>query len=90
MKQKIIDLLNDEVTRDPAAMHCLVNQRITCNRALEDHPAIQIGTSAEGKATVGIVGLLNGIIGTRADGEGYLAAVYHKGKLAGFILRPEV
>jgi hypothetical protein len=90
MKQRIADLLNEAVARDPAAMHCLCNKRINCNSSLADHPTIQIGTGAENQPTIGLIGILNGVIGTRADGEGYLAGVYRKGKLAGFILRPDV
>jgi|TARA_B100000315_G_scaffold233025_1_gene245832 hypothetical protein len=64
---KALEVLNDALIRDPAAITQLVNLRVDCNAQLIDHPLIQ---SAEyhGVAKVGVLGLINGIVGNSPSG----------------------
>ncbi len=72
----VVALLNNALTRDSAAMQALVDHRVPCNEVLADHPTIQCGTAANWRKwrpndhglpdnaeyTVGLLGLLNGIV----------------------------
>ena len=64
---KAIVVLNDALTRDARAITELVNQRVECTSKLVSHPLIQSGVY-EGVAKVGILGLINGIIGDSPTG----------------------
>lgn len=65
--QQIVDLLNEAVKRDPAAMHALVCNRVPVTEALRDHPTIEVDDiGTPGHAKVGLLGILNGIC--RIDG----------------------
>jgi len=77
----VVALLNEAVKLDPVAMHALVEARVPCNKALADHPTIQVSAYDEltGEPTpnwfkVGILGILNGLFGTDSAGWGYITA----------------
>ena len=75
--QTIIDLLNDAYKCDPDAMQNLVKSRVNCNATLANHSTIQVGVTKENSYTVGLLGILNGIVGTQKDGKtGWICAVY--------------
>jgi len=62
-----IKVLNDALERDPVAITKLVNLRVDCSTQLVNHPTIQ--TSAyHDVAKVGVLGLINGIIGNSPSG----------------------
>jgi hypothetical protein len=71
---------------DPDAMQSLVEARVQCNQALADDVTIQCGQLGAGKWEVGALGLINGLLGVRSNGCGYVAAVYNttETKLIGF------
>ena len=56
--------LNTLVEADPEAMRALVGHRVPCNRELRDHPTAQVGVRADGTAEIGLLGVLNGFLGT--------------------------
>jgi hypothetical protein len=64
---RALALLNDALRRDPDAMTDLVNLRVRCNDALAAHPTITVGVY-DGVQRVGILGLLNGILGDSPSG----------------------
>lgn len=68
----MITFLNDLLTYDRDAVAALIESRVPCNSALMDHPTVQV--SFEGQ--VGLLGILNGYVGVRPNGVGYVAAVY--------------
>lgn len=75
-----IRLLNKMVDADREAMEKLVETRVPCNQAMVDHPTVQVSNGA-----VGMLGILNGLVGVRDDGYGYVAAVFDDDeKLVGF------
>jgi hypothetical protein len=74
----IIERLNDIARTDPVAMDALIKARVPCNKAMAEHPTVQVTATDEG-GIVGILGLLNGIVGVIPDGRprhgwGYIAA----------------
>lgn len=64
---KAVDVLNEALNRDPAAVTELVNMRVPCNKALSDHPTIHT-TVMDGTFRVGVLGLLNGALGDSPSG----------------------
>ena len=70
-----IDVLNLILKADPAAAHALVEQRVPCNKALGDHPSVQVAQKDE-SLTVGLLGVLNGIFRADEDGWGTICAVF--------------
>lgn len=86
--QQVVDLLNEAVGIDPAAMGAIVKGRVPCAEGFADHPAIQVGDDDAGVLELGPMGLLNGI--AAIDGE-LIEAMYDEGfkTLQGFRLRPK-
>ncbi|GAB6052725.1 hypothetical protein JCM17960_15450 [Magnetospira thiophila] len=64
---KAVAVLNDALRRDPVAITQLVNLRADCTKALADHPTIQT-VVLDGKHRVGLMGLLNAILGDSPSG----------------------
>lgn len=54
----LVNYLNHLNDVDPVALHQLINNRVPCNKGLQDHPTVQV--SVDG---VGLLGILNGLIG---------------------------
>ena len=74
--QKLIDFLNEVVKLDPYAVAELLTVKVECNKALAEHPTIQVHVASEdpneltgltflrpGTSRVGILGILNGFCG---------------------------
>jgi hypothetical protein len=64
----IIERLNEISKRDPVAFGKLIEARIECNEALADHPSVQVSNHEPGLAKVGVLGIINGLIGTIDNG----------------------
>ena len=71
----VVEFLNSLLVIDKAAVQRLVDARTPCNQALADHPTVQCGKRGDG-FEVGILGVLNGLLGVDGDGWGFLCAVY--------------
>lgn len=93
--EEIIERLNSMVAVDPDAMLRLIKQRVPCNEALADHPTCQVDFDEDrgpaGVYVVGLLGVLNGILGKDSEGWGYLCAVLDEDqtKLTGFKVTPQ-
>jgi hypothetical protein len=57
----VVDKLNEIFTTDPDAMRALLNNRVECNQTMANHNSVQV-MGTEDKPTVGILGILNGLI----------------------------
>jgi hypothetical protein len=79
-----IVLLNQALALDRVAMTQLMDARVRCSLALADHPTIQaasseeavrlgVVTSDEQPCAVGLLGIVNGLFGSSADGYGAIA-----------------
>jgi hypothetical protein len=76
LAEHVISVLNDALDRDPEAISRLVESRVKCNERLATHPAIQVYKRSNGEYVVGLLGIINGIIGVRSDNYGYIAAQF--------------
>ena len=89
---ELVAFLNDVAATDPDFMQKIVDFRPPCNAALAEHPTVQVGV-ADRQFVAGIIGILNGFIGTIDEGPrkgwGVIAAVYEGGKLIRFAREPE-
>lgn len=86
--EKICQMLNDLVAIDCAATHMLVEYRVLCNDAIEDHPLLV--PHAENPSPIflelGLLGIINGIC--NMDGTQRIAAQFEKERLTGFAVIP--
>jgi len=83
----ICEYLNDLIAHDVDAVHNLCENRVPCNMKLTKHPTVQVVATCCAPPMVGLIGILNGFIGTQEDGWGYIAGRYgDDGKLLGFDL----
>jgi len=75
--KEVIDFLNELVELDNAAIESLINSRVNCNKAMADHPTVQVRQwpSEEG-FEVGLLGVLNGMFGVNEDGWGGIVAIW--------------
>jgi len=75
-----IDLLNKLVDLDPDCAHRLVETRQPCNAQLADHPSIQCQVR-EDQASLGLLGVVNGLFGIDSKGYGPIVACYDGDRL---------
>lgn len=93
--QYVVDFLNEIHKLDSTVLQQLIDHRVECNEQLANHPTVQVGTyfkpnTDKSFTAVGFLGLLNGLVGIRDYGVGYIAAVYDDDdKLTGFRLTDE-
>jgi len=87
----LIERLNEITAYDPEAMRRLLEARVECNDALADHPSVQVRARPGEPCRVGLLGVLQGIVGGRVEephtmaGAGLIAAVLaDDGSLLGF------
>jgi hypothetical protein len=76
----IISLLNEINGMDPTVLPALINYRVPCNQALADHPTVQVGKKTDGYE-VGLLGIINGLLGVKEDSTGYIGAKFKDGGL---------
>lgn len=94
--ESMIEFLNELIELDRPAIAVLIANRVPCNEALANHPTVQVGAQ-HGGYHVGLLGVLNGYMGTYDEGPrkgfGAIAAVFEDGagdevgqQLTGFTL----
>lgn len=76
--QDIVDLLNDLLESDPAGIEALVKDRILVNEEVAEHPHVVVSAqpTVGGEYTqpmLGVVGLLNGVLGDEGVRLAYTA-----------------
>lgn len=60
-----VEVLNRAFKADPVALSALLNHRVPCNNGVADDPEIQVQMlPGEANATLGVLGLINGVLGT--------------------------
>jgi hypothetical protein len=69
-----VAVLNRALESDPTAIRALCAQRVVCNEALENDPTIQVRYRDGERSTLGVLGLINGVVGATDDGLGLIAA----------------
>lgn len=90
LAHKVIAFLNELLKVDPEAMTALVETRVPCNQALREHPTVQVAVNDEtGQAAVGMLGILNGLVGVDDDGWGFVTVKLDDNKqVTEFLLTP--
>jgi hypothetical protein len=83
-----LKVLNDLFQSDPKAILNLVDYRVDVGEEVADHPTVQVQVNCDNVYKLGILGILNGIIGVHSNGEGYIAAEYDGDILLGFVRNP--
>jgi hypothetical protein len=93
--ESLVSYINDLMELDKPAIAAMFANRVPCNKALADHPTVQV-TAQHGGYHVGLIGILNGLCGVREDGMSRLCLVWEKvdaggePELVGLALTPEV
>lgn len=77
---EVVDLLNDLMRRDPAAMRELFRWRVTCNTELALHPGVQVDATdvlsdEPIRHSVGLLGILNALFGLDEGKRGLIREV---------------
>ncbi len=71
---QVVDFLNDMLRTDPEAISALFNHREPCNSLMIDHPYVMAQLGRDNVARVGVLGLLNGMIGQENNRLNFAAA----------------
>jgi hypothetical protein len=89
LADEIIARLNELIKNDDvrSIIQRLINNRLECVTALDEHPTVQAVGIEGGGFSVGLLGILNGIVGYDEKNEGgYIIAIFNDdySKLEGF------
>lgn len=79
---RIVIVMNELLSLDPDAISELVHARVKCKSQMASHARVQMVADADSSHMLGIMGILNGVIGT--DDECVIASVGDDGKVIGF------
>lgn len=71
-----LEVLNRMLETDISATNLLVASRVPCSVRLACDESIQVGIHTMHDATVGMLGVINGLFGTDAEGNGAIVAEY--------------
>ncbi len=84
--QDVIRYLNHLLEVDRHALFRLFDFRTPCNSELADHDTVQVGVR-DGESVVGLLGIINGMLGVRPDGWGYVTmSLVEDGRIGRFEL----
>jgi len=74
--EDIVKLLNELLEMSPKITNKIILKRFSCNKKLTKHPTIQVTSKEVGKGPfkVGLLGILNGIVGIDENGWGCIVA----------------
>jgi hypothetical protein len=75
LAEVVVDYLNELLEIDRAAIGALVDNKVPCNKLLANHPTVQVASKHAG-CHVGLLGILNGLCGVKANGYGYIVAIF--------------
>lgn len=67
-----IKVLNRIHEADPTVLQSLVFHRVPCNKEVANDPEVQVGQLYEGGWEVGLLGIINGLLGIHESGYGYI------------------
>lgn len=74
--EQAVQILNEALGADPAAINTMFKHRTKCNEKLANHKRIQVRAypleGDPGIPNVGVLGLLNGIFGIKPSGYGFI------------------
>ena len=73
--ERAVLVLNRALQEDPEAVRALFKMRVLCNEVIAHDPTIQV-RRFDGGHDLSPLGLINGLIGIREDGWGYIEAIF--------------
>jgi len=66
----VIEIMNEILAIDASAVNALLLKRVPCNGTLAEHETVQVRDEGEGKFSLSLLGILNGLFGNiGGDGE---------------------
>ena len=74
--EEALEVLNRLVEKDKVAATCLVDIRIPCSIDVAFDDTIQTGFHVDYEATLGLLGVVNGIFGVDSKGQSAIVAEY--------------
>lgn len=87
----VVEVLNRALKASPEALHELMEYRVPCTAELRNDPTVRVIHELGKEPVVGLLGLINGIVGVAPDKWGYVVACYEDdkegGKLFKFLVR---
>ena len=87
--QDAIDLLNDLLKLDYDCISRLITTRLYCNDQIVNHPTVTVYSEASGSASLGLMGMINGLFGTNENGAGPICfEIGEDGKISNFKKTP--
>lgn len=84
--QQIVDYLNHLLKIDYNTIENYCFSRICCSKKLAKHPTAQVHKDEFGNYSIGLLGILNGLIGVDEEGYGCIAADMKDGNIKKFVL----
>lgn len=75
---EVCGYLNELIALDRDAVQSLMAQRVSCNADLLQHPTTQVGTDEGPGPCVGLLGVINGLIGADRNSFPYVMAIYNE------------
>jgi hypothetical protein len=87
-----VNILNEAMRSDPRAIRALFTvHREPCNEKLAKHSTIQIRQDGDSLYSIGVLGLVNGLLGVDESGNGPICALIEDdGSISGFALRSKM
>ena len=88
---RALDVLNRAFEADPITMSNMCEHRTLCKKELAEDPTIQVMRDPDThEDLVGVLGIINGILGIRPDGYGPVCMVVDdSGEMTGFAKTPD-
>jgi len=89
LANRVVEFMDELVKIDSVAVSTLCGFRTPCNEQLQNHPTVQVSKyKPDEPASVGLLGILNGLCGVADDGYGAIAAIVDTdtGVVSGFQL----
>ncbi len=92
LANKIVNFLNELLQVDKEAIEVLIDRRVKVNEQLLNHPTVQVSSEDGKTGSVGLLGILNGLVGVKSNGWGYIVAHYddESGRLINFSVNSDV
>ena len=70
-----VGVLNRALSSDPEAIRKLFAYRVECNEKLVNDPTIQVRCRDGEPPTIGVLGLINGLLGVDEHEQGYIFSI---------------
>lgn len=87
--ERVVQLLNEMLKLDQEAVYSLFGFRTPCNDSIANHESIQVSDETP-SASVGFLGILNGLFGVDEHGIGPICMVMQLTEIIEFTITPGI